>query len=210
MRNSSTTAPGAALPAMTASPVGSMRAMSKTGTDSSVSGERGDTTGVAATAFASACAVASAVEPSSRSSDARGETAGAAVAAVVSIGGSRHTCVMPKTSAAPHAATSARDGTTIRLIDVAVMTRDRGSLAQPSRAEPAPICSGHQVRLTGIPSVSRADQCRSRSTRTLGPEATAHVAMSASGNGAPRAQYGVRRRRPCHSPTTRMSQSGRC
>src|SRR6266436_9709018 len=78
---------------MTASPVRSMRAMSKTGTDLSVSGERGDTAGAAATAFASACAVASAAEPSSRAPDAGGEMAGAAVAALVSTGGSGCRCV---------------------------------------------------------------------------------------------------------------------
>jgi hypothetical protein len=116
-------APGAALPAMTASPVGSMRAMSKTGTDSSVSGERGDTAAAAATAFASACAVASAAEASSRASGAGGETAGVEVAVLVSTGGSRCRYVMPRTGAAPHAATSA--STTIRTIDVAVMVRDR-------------------------------------------------------------------------------------
>lgn len=125
LRNSSTIAPGAALPAMTASPVRSMRAMSKAGMDSSASGERGDTASGAATAFALACAVVNAAEPSSRSPDAGGKIAGAAVAALGSTGGSRLTCVMPKTSAAPHAATSARDGTTIRAIDVTVMIRDR-------------------------------------------------------------------------------------
>ncbi len=125
LRNSSTIAPGAALPAMTASPVRSMRAMSKAGTDSSVTGERGDTASSAATAFASACAGAGAAEPSSRAPDAGCETTGAAVAAPVSTGGSRCMCVMPKTSAAAHAPTSAIDGTTIRAIDVAVMIRDR-------------------------------------------------------------------------------------
>jgi len=129
LRNSSTIAPGAALPAMTASPVRSMRAMSKTGTESSVTGERGDTASSAATAFASACAVASAAELSSRALDAGGETVGAAVAALVSTGGARRMCVIPKTSAAPHAATSATDGTTIRLIDVAVILRN----PQPDR-----------------------------------------------------------------------------
>src|SRR6266851_6553182 len=109
---------------MTASPVRSMRAMSKTGTDSSVSGERGDTAGAAAAAFVSACAVASAPEPSSRAPDAGGETAGVAVAALVSTGDSRRTCVMPKTSAAPNAATSAKYGTTVRPIDVAVIIHD--------------------------------------------------------------------------------------
>src|SRR5665811_732981 len=139
---------------MTASPVRSMRAMSKTGTDSPVSGERGDTADAAATAFASACAVASAAEPSSRAPDAGGETAGAAVAALVSTGGALRRCVMPKTSAAPHAATSARDRTTIRLIDVTVIdTRPlaRSLARQHPRVDPALICSGHQVRLTGYP-----------------------------------------------------------
>ena len=134
LRNSSTIAPGAALPAMTASPVRSMRAMSKTGTDSSAFGERGDTPSPAASVFASACAVASAAEPSSRVPDTGGAAAGVAVAAVVSIGGWRCTCMMPKTSAAPHAAASARDGTTIRSIDVAVM--DTRPLARPLARQP--------------------------------------------------------------------------
>jgi hypothetical protein len=125
LRNSSTIAPGAAVPAMTASPVRSMRAMSKAGTDLSVSSERGDTANGAATAFASACTVASAAEPSSRAPDAGGKIAGTAVAALVSTGGSRLMCVMPKAIAATHAATSATDGRTIRAIDVAVMIRDR-------------------------------------------------------------------------------------
>jgi hypothetical protein len=98
--------------------------MSKTGTDSSVTGEGGETASSAATAFASAFAVASAAELSSRVLDAGGETVDAAVAALVSTGGSRRTCVMPKTSAALHAATSATDGTTVRPIDVAVILLD--------------------------------------------------------------------------------------
>ncbi len=109
---------------MTASPVRSMRAMSKTGTDSSVTGERGDTASSAVTAFASACAAASAAEPSSREPDAGGETAGAAVAALVSTGGSRRRCMKPTTSAATHAATSAKYGTAVRPIDVAVIIHD--------------------------------------------------------------------------------------
>jgi hypothetical protein len=58
--------------------------------------------------------------------------------------------VMPKTSAAPHAATSARDGRTIRAIDVAVMIRPlaRSLARHHPGVDPAPICSGHQVRLT--------------------------------------------------------------
>jgi hypothetical protein len=108
---------------MTASPVCSMRAMSKPGTDSSVCGELGES--AAPTAFASACTVASAAGLSSRAPDAGGETAGAAaVAALVSTGGPRRMCVMPTKSTAPHAATSPRDGTTIRVIDVAVMICD--------------------------------------------------------------------------------------
>jgi hypothetical protein len=137
---------------MTASPVRSMRAMSKTGT--SVTGERGDTARSVATAFASACATASATELSSRALDAGGEAVGAAVAALVSTGGSRRMCVMPKTSAAAHAPTSARDGTTIRAIDVAVMIRDRWPdrwLVSTPKVDLAPICSGLQVRLTGYP-----------------------------------------------------------
>src|SRR5437667_384528 len=43
------------------------------------------------------------------------------VAALVSTGGSRRTCWVVKTSATPQAATNAMNGTTIRLIDVAVM-----------------------------------------------------------------------------------------
>ena len=49
----------------------------------------------------------------------------AAVAALVSTGCSRHTFGMPKASAATHAAISARDGTAIPLIDLAVMVCDR-------------------------------------------------------------------------------------
>jgi hypothetical protein len=84
--------PGAALPAMTASPVRSIRAMSKAGTDSSVFGEPGETASASATAFVSACEFASAGESSSRTPDAGGETDGAAVAALVAAGGSRQTC----------------------------------------------------------------------------------------------------------------------
>src|ERR1700676_726764 len=136
---------------MTASPVRSMRAMSKTGTDSSVSGERGDTAS-AATAFASASAVAGGAEPLSRAPDAGGPTAGAAVAALASTGGWRHTYLLPKTKAAPHAATSATDGTTIRPIDLAIMIPDRWLDRRLVSAplESAPICSGLQVRLTGL------------------------------------------------------------
>ncbi len=79
--------------------------MWKTGTDLSVSSERGDTASAATAAFVSACAVASAAEPSSRAPDAGGATA---VAALVLTDGSRCTCLMPKTRAAPQAATSAK------------------------------------------------------------------------------------------------------
>jgi hypothetical protein len=106
--------------------------MSKAGTDSSVSGERGDTAGAAAITFASASVVASAAEPSFRAPDAGGATADAAVAALVSTPGSRRTCAVPKTRAAPHAATSVKDGTAIRAIDVAVMIRDRGQIVGSS------------------------------------------------------------------------------
>jgi hypothetical protein len=106
--------------------------MSKAGTDSSVSGDRGDTAGTAAMTFASASAVASATEPSLRAPDAGGTTAGATVAALVSAAGSRPTCAVPKTRAAPHAATSAKDGTAIRAIDVTVMMRDRGQIVGSS------------------------------------------------------------------------------
>jgi hypothetical protein len=74
LRNSSTIAPGAALPAMTASPVRSTRAMSKTGTGSATG--KWDTAS-APTASASGSAVASAGDPSSRAPDAGCETAGA-------------------------------------------------------------------------------------------------------------------------------------
>jgi hypothetical protein len=163
LRNSSTVAPGVAVPAMTASPVRSMRAMSKAGKDSSVSGARGGTLSAAAAAVASACTAASAAEPlsgaASGTADTDGETSGAAIAALVSTGGSRQTCMIPKASAAPHAATSTSDGTTIRVIDVAVMIRapwlDRWLVSTPW-GDSAPICYGHQVRQTGYPSVSRA------------------------------------------------------
>ena len=163
LRNSSTIAPGVAVPAMTASPVRSMRAMSKAGKDSSVSGARGGTASAAAAAFASACTVASAAEPlSSGAPDAGGETSGAAVAALVSIGGSRHTCVMPKASAAPHAATSASDGTTIRVIDLAVMIRapwlNRWLVSTPRRVTLRRFVMAIKSAKPGIP-VSRVDQC---------------------------------------------------
>ena len=87
--------------------------------------QRGDTASAAAAAFALACAVASAAEPSSRAPDAGGATAGTAVAALVSTDGSRCTCVMPKTRAARQAAASAKNGTTVRAIDAAVMMGDR-------------------------------------------------------------------------------------
>ena len=61
-RSSSTVAPGAARPAMTASPVGSIRATSNVGTPSLFSGGGGDPTSASTTAFASACAVASAAD----------------------------------------------------------------------------------------------------------------------------------------------------
>jgi hypothetical protein len=55
---------------------------------------------------------------------------------------------MPKKSAAPNATTSARDGTTIRPIDVvAVILSGPGQIiGSPAKLDPAPICSGHQVR----------------------------------------------------------------
>jgi hypothetical protein len=112
-----------------------MTATSKTGMiPSPLPGERGGA--------ASEGAVVAAAEPSSPTLNAGGATAsapvgdpptlgaggatvGAAVAALVSTGCSRHTFGMPKTSAATHTATSARDTTAIRLIDVAVMVCDR-------------------------------------------------------------------------------------
>jgi len=112
-----------------------MTAASKTGMiPSPLPGERGGA--------ASAGAVVAAAGPSSPTLDAGGATAGvavgdpptlgaggatagAAVATLVSTGCSRHTFGMPKASAATHVATSARDGTAIRLIDVAVMVCDR-------------------------------------------------------------------------------------
>ena len=119
--NSSTVAPGAALPAMTASPVLSTRAMSNTGMDSSVIGKLGDMASWAATAFASACAVAAA--PPSRRPESASEATIKGVAAPVSIGGSCQTCAMPRTSAAAHIATSARDGTTVRPTDAPAILR---------------------------------------------------------------------------------------
>jgi hypothetical protein len=100
LRNNYTLAPGAALPEITASPAGSIRAMSKTGANSSpVSGKRcGTATSTVATR--------------------------AAVTSLASTGGSRRMCVLPQKSAAPPTATSARDGTTIRDIDVAVSMVD--------------------------------------------------------------------------------------
>jgi hypothetical protein len=62
--------------------------------------------------------------------------------------------VMPKTRAAPQAAASAKNGTTVRAIDAAVMMGDRWPdrwLVSAPRVDPAPICSGLQVRLTAYP-----------------------------------------------------------
>jgi hypothetical protein len=108
---------------MTASPVGSIRAMSKTGVRSSPASEE---------RFGASSEAAPTVSRE------------AAVAAPASTGSSRRTWGTPKkSSAAPPAATSARDGTTIRAIDAAVsMTRLRGL-----RHRPAPNGHGHQAHL---------------------------------------------------------------
>ena len=76
---------GAARPAITASPVGSMLATSNVGTLSPPSGDRGDPISASTTALASDCALAS-------GADTGFEIAGAVVAAVASTGCSRRTC----------------------------------------------------------------------------------------------------------------------
>src|SRR5437879_12590363 len=83
-RSSSTVAPGAARPAITASPVGSMRATSNVGTPSLFSGGGGDPVNASTMALASAFAVASGA---TRVSGAAFDVAGALVAALVSAGG---------------------------------------------------------------------------------------------------------------------------
>jgi hypothetical protein len=60
LRSSSTVAPGIARPAITASPVGSMRAISNAGRPSPLSGGIAGPASAAATAFALACAAATA------------------------------------------------------------------------------------------------------------------------------------------------------
>jgi hypothetical protein len=118
LRNNSKLAPGAAVPAITASPARPTSEMSKPGTiPSSLPGERGGTT--------IASAVGGAAEASSLSLDAGDATTGAVVAAPVSTGCSRHTRGMPKTRVATHPATSTREGTAIRPINVVVMVRNR-------------------------------------------------------------------------------------
>jgi hypothetical protein len=86
-----TVAPGAARPAMTASPVGSMLATSNVGTPSLFSADGGDPISASTTAFASDLAFASGAALCSRASDAGFEIAGAVIAAMVSAGGSRRT-----------------------------------------------------------------------------------------------------------------------
>jgi hypothetical protein len=105
--------------------------MSKAGQEPSVLPELGDAASFPArpftpAAFASTCGIASAAERSSRMPDADGEAdaAGEAVAFPAETGGSLRSCVMPNTSAVPHAATNARDSTAIRPIDVAVTLRN--------------------------------------------------------------------------------------
>jgi len=122
LRNNSKLAPGAAVPAITASPARPTSEMSKPGIiPSSLPGERVGTT--------IASAVGGAAEASSLTLDAGGATAGAVVAATFSTGRSRHTRGMPKTSVA--AAISARDGTDIRAIDVTVMVGNRWPNRRP-------------------------------------------------------------------------------
>jgi hypothetical protein len=97
--------------------------MSNVGMPSPLSGGAGDPASAVATAFVSARAAASAAEPSSRALDGGRKTA-AAVAALVATEGSCDRCVIPKTIAAPPAATSARAGRSIRAMDMAVTIRN--------------------------------------------------------------------------------------
>jgi hypothetical protein len=119
-------------------------------------GDRGGTANAAATACVSACVAARANEPLFRPPDANGKTAGAAVAALVSTGGSRRTSGMPKTTAAPHAAIGARDDTTTRPIHMAVMIRELRQIVGSHHCvdNPLPILLRHQVRLKGYPQSS--------------------------------------------------------
>ena len=114
MRNNSKVAPGAPVPAITASPARPMTATSKTGLVPSPLAGEGD-------GAADAGAGLRAVELSSPTLDAGATTAGAAVAALVSIGCSRNMCGMAKKTIAMPAATNASDGRAIRPIDVMVM-----------------------------------------------------------------------------------------
>jgi hypothetical protein len=88
-----------------------MRATSKTGAESGLTGEGVRTGSSAAKAFAFACTAASTAVLSSGLLDAGGE--GAAVAAMGSIAGGRPVCVVAKTTAAADAATSRRTGTIV-------------------------------------------------------------------------------------------------
>src|SRR5262249_32333164 len=119
-RSSSTVAPGAARPATTVSPVGSMLTTSNVGTPSPLSGGGCDPIRALATAFASDFAVASGAAIRSCASDPGLGIAGAAVASLTSAGGSRWKYWMAK--ATLPAATTANEATTIRVIDMAVTT----------------------------------------------------------------------------------------
>ena len=141
MRNSSTAAPGAAVPAITASPARPTSANSKAGTITSpLSGKPGETAG--------GSAVARAADPSPPV-PAVGATAAAVFAELVSTDG----CVsyrMLDTSAAPHAAVNARNGRVIRGIDLGVMTVGQivGSYSTPVNHR-ALISPGNQVHIPG-------------------------------------------------------------
>ena len=148
LRKRSTVAPGAARPAMTASPVRSMRATSKTGTDSAAAGERDD---AASPSTAATCvsAAASARERSSRALDAGCNGVDAAVGALVSGADSRRRCVKSEISATPHPATIATNGRAIRPIDIADIMSTLARSTLSALADPAPIFSSHQVCPTG-------------------------------------------------------------
>src|SRR3954454_4046993 len=111
-----------------------MRATSKTGNESGVTGEGVRTGTSAAKPLAFACTAASAAVVSSGPLDDGGE--GAAVAAMGSIGGGRRVCVVAKTTAAADAATSRRTGTIVT--DLAIIARTFRPIVGP-------------LALTGLP-----------------------------------------------------------
>jgi hypothetical protein len=163
--------------------------MSNTGKAWSVTPEPGDTAGSAADA---ACDGAALGEGTSRTSDAAEEATSAAVASPAETGGSRRACVMPNTSAAPQAATTATDSATIRFIDVAVISRDLWPIAGSSASvlilrRFVPIIKSTRAKIL---LVSFADQ--SVSLRSLAHPRHRNATRPGAGRNADR--------RDCHTP----------